>query len=218
MLKYNLNQYNRYEFTKLIGSGASKLAFESVLNCGSISKELPNIIIIFMDDQSYANLSSCGAEGFSTPNVDRMAAESILFTDFYVASSVCSPSVAELSVLETDGKNIQPLLESYPDLKSPHDVIYFYSGNELQRIRNKKWKLYFPQAYQIPVENGNDWQRGQIGSKEMPLTLYDLHNDIEETTNIAAKHPELLEILSQKAKDFDTDLKKNMRTVDKVDL
>ena len=90
-------QYNRREFIKLAGAGASTLTLGSLYNCKSfISGQLPNIVLIFADDQGYADLSCYGAQGLSTPNIDRMAAEGMRFTDFYVASSVCSPSRAAL--------------------------------------------------------------------------------------------------------------------------
>jgi arylsulfatase A len=57
---------------------------------------LPNIVFIFVDDMGYGDLSCYGATDVVTPNIDRMAAEGILFTDFYSASSVCSPSRAGL--------------------------------------------------------------------------------------------------------------------------
>jgi arylsulfatase A len=41
---------------------------------------LPNIVIIFADDQGYADLGSYGAQGFSTPNLYRMAMEGVRFT------------------------------------------------------------------------------------------------------------------------------------------
>jgi len=59
-------------------------------------KKKPNFIVIMTDDQGYSDVGCFGAEGFQTPNLDRMAAEGVRFTDFYVASSVCSPSRAAL--------------------------------------------------------------------------------------------------------------------------
>lgn len=56
----------------------------------------PNIVLIFADDQGYADLGCFGAEGFETPNIDRLAAEGTRFTDFYVAQPVCSASRAAL--------------------------------------------------------------------------------------------------------------------------
>ncbi len=52
----------------------------------------PNIIIIFTDDQGYADVGVFGATGFQTPNLDRMAAQGVRFTDWYVAQPVCSAS------------------------------------------------------------------------------------------------------------------------------
>jgi arylsulfatase A-like enzyme len=56
----------------------------------------PNFIIIFADDQGYADLGCFGATDIKTPNIDRMAAEGIKFTDFYVAAPLCAPSRAAL--------------------------------------------------------------------------------------------------------------------------
>jgi arylsulfatase len=56
----------------------------------------PNIVIIFTDDQGYADISVYGAQGFQTPNLDRLANEGIRFTDFQVSQAVCSASRAAL--------------------------------------------------------------------------------------------------------------------------
>jgi len=56
----------------------------------------PNFIIIFTDDQGYQDIGCFGSPLIRTPNLDRMAAEGMKFTDFYVAASVCSPSRAAL--------------------------------------------------------------------------------------------------------------------------
>ncbi len=56
----------------------------------------PNIVIIFTDDQGYADIGVYGAQGFQTPNLDRLANEGIRFTDFQVSQAVCSASRAAL--------------------------------------------------------------------------------------------------------------------------
>ncbi|MGC9341112.1 MAG: sulfatase-like hydrolase/transferase, partial [Bacteroidales bacterium] len=62
----------------------------------SIKEDLPNIVIIFTDDQGYGDLGSFGATGFETPNLDQMAAEGMRFTHFYVSQAVCSASRSAL--------------------------------------------------------------------------------------------------------------------------
>jgi arylsulfatase A-like enzyme len=52
----------------------------------------PNVVIIFTDDQGYADVGIFGAKGYSTPNLDRMAKEGRRFTDWHAAQPVCSAS------------------------------------------------------------------------------------------------------------------------------
>lgn len=58
--------------------------------------ETPNVVVIFMDDMGYADIGPFGAEAYETPNLDRMAKEGRVFTDFYVTQAVCSASRAGL--------------------------------------------------------------------------------------------------------------------------
>ena len=55
----------------------------------------PNFVVIFTDNQGYADVGCYGAEGFDTPNIDRIAKQGMRFTDFY-ATPACSPSRAAL--------------------------------------------------------------------------------------------------------------------------
>ena len=59
-------------------------------------QRLPNIVVIFMDDMGYADIGPFGATGYETPNLDRMAEQGRIFTDFYVSQAVCSASRAAL--------------------------------------------------------------------------------------------------------------------------
>jgi arylsulfatase A len=58
--------------------------------------EKPNIIIILADDMGYGDLACYGHPSVRTPNLDRMAAEGLRFTDFYCGQSLCTPSRAAL--------------------------------------------------------------------------------------------------------------------------
>ena len=52
----------------------------------------PNIVLVNCDDLGYGDLGCYGSSVNATPHLDRMAAEGVRFTDFYMASPVCSPS------------------------------------------------------------------------------------------------------------------------------
>lgn len=56
----------------------------------------PNVIIIFMDDMGYGDLGSYGGFPYHTPNINKLAAEGMRFTNFYAAQAVCSASRAGL--------------------------------------------------------------------------------------------------------------------------
>lgn len=56
----------------------------------------PNVIVILADDLGYADISAYGVKRIATPNIDRIGAEGVKFTDAYAAAPVCSPSRAAL--------------------------------------------------------------------------------------------------------------------------
>lgn len=57
----------------------------------------PNIVLVFIDDMGWGDLSCFGNEDAETPNIDRMAREGIAFEQFYVNSPICSPSRVAIS-------------------------------------------------------------------------------------------------------------------------
>jgi arylsulfatase A-like enzyme len=81
---------------------ASKLLFVAILLAAFsgppslFAAKPPNIVIILADDLGYGDLGCYGHPSIRTPNLDRMAAEGMRFTDFYVTANVCTPSRAGL--------------------------------------------------------------------------------------------------------------------------
>ena len=56
----------------------------------------PNIVLILLDDLGWRDLSCYGSTFYETPNIDRLAAEGVRFTNAYAACPVCSPTRASL--------------------------------------------------------------------------------------------------------------------------
>jgi len=79
------------------GLGASLITPSAAQGAGiSGTSGLPNIVIIFIDDMGYQDVGVFGSPTIETPNINRMAAEGVRFTDFYVAQPVCGASRAAL--------------------------------------------------------------------------------------------------------------------------
>ncbi|NLF07563.1 MAG: sulfatase [Pirellulaceae bacterium] len=115
---------------------------------------------------------------------------------------------AELPKHKIDGHDIMPLLAGDASVKTPWDVMYCYYGYELRAVRDSRWKLVFPHAYRTL----GGWSGGYGGSPakcdsvKTGLALYDLKNDIGETTDVKDKHPEIVERLSKAAEAARVDL------------
>src|SRR5688500_17362056 len=82
------------------GKAASGIGFMLLLFGASAAAERkplrPNVIVVLVDDLGYADFS-CYGGSVKTPNVDRLAAEGIRFTQYYANSPICSPSRAALT-------------------------------------------------------------------------------------------------------------------------
>ena len=100
-----------------------------------------------------------------------------------------------------DGKNILPLICGEPEAKSPHEIFYGYFRGNLQMIRDQRWKLHFPRSYTsfAGLTGGKDGRKAPGKRKQIGLELYDLKNDLGETTNVADQHPDIVARLQEQA-------------------
>jgi arylsulfatase len=95
----NSAAYTRRDFLKAIGLGAVSLSLQGCTNAskvfaGNISRSKPNIVLIMADDMGYSDIGCYGGE-VNTPNLDRLAAGGLRFTQFYNAARCC-PTRASL--------------------------------------------------------------------------------------------------------------------------
>src|SRR5262249_30298574 len=94
--------------------------------------------------------------------------------------------------LKLDGRDINSLLCGQANAKSPHEVLFFYWGRQLQAVRAGKWKLHLPHAY-IHVETpGQNGMPGKTVQQRIENALFDLEADPNEMTDIAAKHRDVV--------------------------
>jgi arylsulfatase A-like enzyme len=100
-----------------------------------------------------------------------------------------------------DGKDIWPLMAGEPGAKSPHDLLYCYYGRQLRGVRDSRWKLVFPHEYRSldGKPGGRDGVPANYKQLKTEQALYDLKNDVGETTDVSAKHPKIIARLEQAA-------------------
>src|SRR5262249_29873908 len=80
----------------LLGSVLARAQPPGALQARLAALHKPNIIFILADDLGYGEVGCYGQEKIKTPNLDRLAAEGMRFTQCYAGTAVCAPSRAAL--------------------------------------------------------------------------------------------------------------------------
>lgn len=104
---------------------------------------------------------------------------------------------AKLPERKIDGLDIWPLLSAQAGAKSPHEFLCFYWLNRLDAVRSGPWKLHLPHDYPHPDPPGSDAKPGKIRTDKIGLALFNLADDIGETTDVADKNPEIVARLTK---------------------
>jgi arylsulfatase len=122
-----------------------------------------------------------------------------------ILPTIAAETKATLPEKIIDGKSVLPLLKGTSE-KGPQEAYFFYYRvNELFGVRYGKWKLYFPHTYRTMQgqEAGKDGLPGDYRMVDMgEIELYDVQNDISETTNVASEHPEIISKIKLLANDM----------------
>jgi arylsulfatase len=190
------------------------LLFILFVSCNSPSSknssaELPNFVLIFIDDMGYGDVGVYGATGFTTPNLDKLASEGMRFTNFYAAQPVCSASRAGL------------LTGCYPNRVGISGALFPYSNVGInpsettiaEMLKEKgyataifgKWHLGHHKKF-LPLQNGFDEYMGLPYSNDM-WPLDDVGNPVPDGHR-RKSNPDLPLIEGNEAVDFITSLKK----------
>lgn len=153
-----------------------------LIQCFYSFGQKPNIVYIFADDLGYGDLSCYGAKDINTPNIDQIAKQGIKFTEFYSASSVCSPSRAALLTgryPQRMGINTVFFPESFtgiPDTEITIPEILKEKGYATGIVG--KWHLGHHSKY-LPLQHGFDEYFGIPYSNDMESVVYMRGNEVE---------------------------------------
>jgi arylsulfatase len=147
---------------------------------------LPNIVLIYLDDMGYGDLGVTGALEFSTPNIDKLAADGMRFTNFHTVQAVCSASRAAL------------LTGCYPNRIGISGALFPFSKtglnpNEItiaELVKQKgyqtaifgKWHLGDDKRF-LPLAQGFDQYFGIPYSNDMWPVMFDGKPASEENAN-----------------------------------
>ena len=94
-MKMSEQGYTRRGFLKALGLGAASLAVAGHTGIAQArSGDKLNFVFILVDDLGWMDTGCYGSKYYETPNIDKLAAQGMKFTDTYAACAVCSPTRA----------------------------------------------------------------------------------------------------------------------------
>ena len=135
--------------------------------------ERPNVVIIFTDDQGYADLACFGNKKNKTPRLDKLAAEGMKFTNFYAQAS-CGPS---RSALLTGRYPIRSKGWGMPAEEITFAELMKKSGYQTACIG--KWDVSNRRAIidRMPNAQGFDYYFGPLGANDNGIVRFHENNE-----------------------------------------
>jgi arylsulfatase A-like enzyme len=167
---------NRREFLRRAGAGAAVLSLCGWTGLGRGSPERrPNFVFILVDDMGWRDAGCFGSAFYETPNIDRLAAQGMRFTDAYAACPVCSPTrasimtgkyPARLGITQWIGGSQEPTayreylpLEEVTIAEALKEAGYAtgFVGKWHLSTRDETRQRYYPDRQGFDLNVGGDW-------------------------------------------------------------
>lgn len=173
----------------------------------------PNIVYIIADDLGYGDLSCYGQTKFSTPNIDKMAENGMLFTQHYAGTTVCAPSRSSLMTGQHTGHTpIRGNKEWKPEGQWPIPDSTFTMAEMLKEAGYVtgafgKWGLGYPGSEGDPNMQGFDQFFGyncqRLAHNYYPAHLWDNQTKVMLEENTGDKFAQYApKIIHEKALEF----------------
>ena len=172
---------------KRISSGFLVYAFLSFAAAAGAEEPRPNVVIIFTDDQGYADLGCTGSKTNKTPRLDQLAREGTRFTSFY-AQSVCGPSRSALLTgrypMRSKGWSMPAAEITWAECMQA--VGYQTACIGKWDVSNRK-----PIIERMPLAQGFDYFFGALGANDNGRVLFHQGNKKAGSTDDMASLPRL---------------------------
>jgi arylsulfatase A len=173
----------------------------------ALTTRKPNFIIVLCDDLGYGDLGGFGAKLFKTPNIDRLAREGTVLTDYYAPANLCTPSRAGLLTgrypIRT-GLGYEVIMQDdHRGLPLSEVTIASALKPEYATALFGKWHLGHFAPTWPPTNHGFDTFFGIPYSHDMqPLSLYESHAGGQEVTPSPVDFPQLQQQFYAQAEHF----------------
>jgi arylsulfatase A len=184
-----------------------------ILDCLERLKLSDNTVVIFTSDNGSngrnggSNKPLSGAKGSTmeggmrVPMIARWPKKipansecDALTTTMDLLPTFCSLAAADRPQKTIDGFDIRSHLLRTPEAASPYRALYYYRRRQLQAVRMGDWK------YHLKLENTHpNWTSAAPKGKGRPAKLVNLKNDLQETTDVSAKFPDVVKKLQSLA-------------------
>ena len=170
---------------QLLGSAAALLASQAL--SGPLgargSRRPPNFIVILCDDLGYGDIEPTGGRRIPTPNLNKLAAQGLTFTDYYSPANVCTPSRAGLLTGRypvRTGLGYQVIMQNDTRVLPQSEVTIAQALKPAGYVSGLfgKWHLGHTGDHWTPIAHGFDYFFGIPYSHDMaPLPLYTIDGD-----------------------------------------